>query len=222
MAKVGVILSGCGVMDGSEIHEAVLVLLSLSQRGATYQCMAPDKPVPVVNHLTKKAEKEPRNMLAEAARIARGDIVKLSDVKGDQYDAFILPGGFGAAKNLCSFAASGADCEVDVDVERVLKEAHAAKKPLGFACIAPVIGAKVFGSEKPKLTIGHDKETAAGITAMGAEHVSSDVKDIVVDEAHRIVSTAAYMEAKNLTELHVGIDKLVAQVLEWAEGQDAA
>lgn len=222
MAKVGVILSGCGVMDGSEIHEAVLILLSLSQRGATYQCMAPDKPVPALNHATKIAEKEPRNMLAEAARIARGDIVKLADVKGDQYDAFILPGGFGAAKNLCTFAGSGAECEVDPDVERVLKEAHAAKKPLGFACIAPVIAAKVFGSEKPKLTVGHDAETSAGIGAMGAEHVTCDVKDIVVDEAHRIVSTPAYMEAKNLTELHVGIDKLVAQVLEWAEGEEAA
>jgi len=222
MANIGVILSGCGVMDGSEIHETVLVLLSLNQRGATYQCMAPDKPVPVVNHLTKKPEKEPRNMLAEAARIARGEIVKLSEVKGDQYDAFILPGGFGAAKNLCTFAASGAECDVDADVERVLKEAHAAKKPLGFACIAPVIAAKVFGSEKPKLTIGNDKETAAGIKAMGAEHMTCDVKDIVVDETHRIVSTPAYMEAQNLTELHVGIDKLVAQVLEWAEGQELA
>lgn len=222
MAKVGVILSGCGVMDGSEIHEAVLVLLSLSQRGATYQCMAPDKPVAAINHVTKKPEKEPRNVFAEAARIARGEIVKLSEVTGDQYDAFILPGGFGAAKNLCTFAAEGSGCETDPDVERVLQEAHQARKPLGFACISPVIAAKVFGSEKPKLTIGRDDETAAGITAMGAEHVTCDVKDIVADETHRIVSTPAYMEAKNLTELHVGIDKLVAQVLEWAEGEEAA
>ncbi|MBA3312387.1 MAG: isoprenoid biosynthesis glyoxalase ElbB [Planctomycetota bacterium] len=222
MAKVGVILSGCGVMDGSEIHEAVLMLLSLSQRGATYQCMAPDKPAAAINHVTKKDEKEPRNVLAEAARIARGEIVKLSEVKGDQYDAFVLPGGFGAAKNLCTFAKDGPDCELDPEVARVLTEAHQARKPLGFACISPVIAAKVFGSESVKLTIGHDEETAAGMTAMGAEHITCDVKDIVVDETHRIVSTPAYMEAKNLTELHLGIDKLVAQVLEWAEGEELA
>jgi enhancing lycopene biosynthesis protein 2 len=222
MANVGVILSGCGVLDGSEIHESVLVLLSLNQRGATYQCMAPDKPAPAINHLTKHPEKEPRNILAESARIARGEIVKLSDIKGDQFDAFILPGGFGAAKNLCSFVQNGPKCDVDPDVSRVLTEAHKAGKPLGFTCIAPVIAAKVFGAEKPKLTIGHDKETADGIAAMGAEHVSCDVKDIVADETHRIVSTPAYMEAKNLTELHVGIDKLVAQVLEWAEGEEYA
>lgn len=217
MAKIGVILSGCGVSDGSEIHEAVLILLSLSQRGAEYQCIAPDKPFAVINHVTHKPEKELRNVLAESARIARGDIIRLADVKGDEFDGFILPGGFGAAKNLCGFAADGPECEVDPDLERVLRTAYEAKKPLGFACISPVIAAKVFGAESPKLTIGHDKETAAAIEAMSAKHVSCDVRDIVGDETHHIVTTPAYMEAKNLTELHLGIDKLVAQVLEWAE-----
>jgi len=216
MAKVGVILSGCGVFDGSEIQEAVLTLLSLNQRGAEYECLAPDKSAPAVNHLTKKPEAHPRNVLAESARIARGKIVKLSEVNGADYDAFILPGGFGAAKNLCTFATAGANCEVDPDVQRVLTEAHQAGKPLGFACIAPAVAAKVFGGEAVKLTIGHDAETAAGLEALGAEHVTCDVKDIVADETHRIVSTPAYMEAKNLTELYLGIDKLVAQVLEWA------
>jgi enhancing lycopene biosynthesis protein 2 len=217
MAKVGVILSGCGVFDGSEIHEAVLMLLALSQRGAHYQCMAPDKPFKAVNHLTKKPEKEERNILAESARIARGEILRLADVKGDEFDAFVLPGGFGAAKNLCTFAADGPKCQVDPDVQRVLTEAHKAGKPLGFACIAPAVAAKVFGKESPKLTIGHDAETAAGLEALGAQHISCDVRDIVVDETHRIVSTPAYMEAKTLAELYLGIDKLVAQVLEWAE-----
>lgn len=217
MAKVGVILSGCGVFDGSEIHEAVLILLSLSQRGADYECLAPDKPFDVVNHLTKKPAGEKRNVLAEAARIARGNVRPLAGAKGTDYDALILPGGYGAVKNLCTFAAAGPDCEVDPDVRRVLTEVHKAKKPLGFVCISPAIAAKVFGTESPKLTIGHDDETAAGLEAMGAEHVTCDVKDIVADETHKIVSTPAYMEAKNLTELYVGIDKLVAQVLEWAE-----
>ncbi len=216
MAKVGVILSGCGVFDGSEVHEAVLMLLSLSQRGAEYECMAPDKPADTVNHLTQQSEGEPRNVLAESARIARGKIVRLADVNAADYDAFVLPGGFGAAKSLCTFAAAGPDCEADPDVARVLTEAHRAGKPLGFACIAPAVAARVFGGESPKLTIGHDAETAAGLEAMGARHVTCDVKDIVVDETHRIVSTPAYMEAKNLTDLYLGIDKLVAQVLEWA------
>ncbi|HEX6983936.1 MAG TPA: isoprenoid biosynthesis glyoxalase ElbB, partial [Planctomycetaceae bacterium] len=217
MAKIGVILSGCGVLDGSEIHEAVLMLLSLSQRGAEFQCMAPDKTFTAVNHLTKRPEKEPRNVLAESARIARGNVLRLADVQADDYDAFVLPGGFGAAKNLCTFAADGPGCEVDPDVARLLTDAHRAGKPLGFACIAPAVAAKVFGTDSPKLTIGHDAETASKLKAMGAKHVSCDVKDIVVDEAHRIVSTPAYMEAKSLAELYLGIDKLVAQVLEWAE-----
>src|SRR5690606_16033379 len=127
------------------------------------------------------------------------------------------PGGFGAAKNLCTFATDGAKCDVDPDVKRVLNEAQKAGKPIGFACIAPAVGAKVFGSNAPKLTIGHDAKTAEALEALGAEHVTCDVRDIVADETHRIVSTPAYMEAKNLTELHIGIDKLVAQVLEWAE-----
>ena len=216
MAKVGVILSGCGVFDGSEIHEAVITLLCLSQRGAEYECLAPDKTMPAVNHLTKKPEASPRNVLVESARIARGNVRSLGGVTGGDFDGFVLPGGFGAAKNLCTFASHGAKCEVDPEVSRVLTEAHQAGKPLGFACIAPAVAAKVFGGESPKLTIGHDAETAAGLEALGAQHVSCDVKDVVVDEAHRIVSTPAYMEAKNLTELYVGIDKLVAQVLEWA------
>lgn len=222
MVNIGVILSGCGVMDGSEIHEAVLILLSLSQRGAKYQCMAPDKPVPAINHVTKQAEKEPRNVFAEAARIARGEIVRLSEVKGGEYDGFILPGGFGAAKNLCNFATNDGECEVDADVARVLTAAHKVHKPLGFVCISPVIAAKLFGAESPKLTVGQDEDTAASLEAMGAKHVTCDVKDIVADETHRIVSTPAYMEPNSLTEIHLGIDKLVAQVLEWAEGQELA
>lgn len=222
MSKIGVILSGCGVLDGTEIHEAVLTLLSLSQRGAEAQCMAPDKAAPSMNHVTKMPEQDPRSVLAEAARIARGQILSLAEVRGGEFDAFILPGGFGAAKNLCTFATAGAACEVDPEVRRVLTEAFDARKPLGFACIAPVIAAKVFGEHAPKLTIGHDAETAAGLEAMGAQHVTCDVKDIVVDEPHRIVSTPAYMEARSLTELHLGIDKLVAQILEWAAVPDYA
>ena len=217
MARVGVILSGCGVSDGSEIHEAVLLLLSLDQRGADAKCLSVDEPFTAVNHLTQKPEHGTRNALAESARIARGKVGSLAKVKIADFDAFILPGGFGAAQTLSTYAADGPECEIHPDVRRVLEEAQAAGKPLGFACIAPVVGARVFGKLSPRMTVGRDEETTANLKAMGAEAVPCDVRDIVADERHQIASTPAYMEAENLTELQLGLDKLVAQILEWVE-----
>ena len=222
MTRVGLILSGCGVSDGSEIHETVLLMLSLDQRGADCRPLAIDEPFTPVNHLTQKSEHETRNVLAEAARIARGEIDPLAKVKVADFDAFLLPGGFGAASNLSSYAADGPECEIQPDVRRVLEEAQAAGKPLGFACIAPVIAARVFGKLSPRLTIGRDEETSRNLKAMGAEVVPCDVRDIVIDERHRIASTPAYMEANNLTELQLGLDKLVAQILDWVEQEGPA
>ncbi|MEX0876068.1 MAG: isoprenoid biosynthesis glyoxalase ElbB [Phycisphaerales bacterium] len=212
MAKVGVILSGCGVFDGSEIQEASATLISLAQHGIEYQCMAPDKDFEVIDHTNQQKTGEKRNVLTEAARIARGEIIDVKGVKGGDYDAFFLPGGFGAAKNLCTFAEQGPDCSVDAEVERVLREANDAGKPIGFICIAPAIGAKVFGGEGVKLTIGHDKGTAAGIGKMGAKHVEADAEGIVVDDEHNIVSTPAYMEAKNPAQVYAGINALVENI----------
>lgn len=217
MARVGLILSGCGVSDGSEIHEAVLLLLSLDQRDAEYRCLSVDEPFTPINHLTQKAESGARNALAESARIARGEIDSLAKVKVEDFDAFILPGGFGAAQTLSTYAADGPECDVHPAVRGALEEAQAAGKPLGFACIGPVIGARVFGKLAPRLTIGRDEDTCANLKAMGAEAVPCDARDIVADARHRIASTPAYMEAKSLTELHLGLDKLVAQILEWTE-----
>jgi len=215
MSKVGVILSGCGVFDGSEIHEATLLLLCLDQQGAEYQCIAPSKPLDVVDHRRQQPSGEKRDVLEESARIARGNVVDLADVDVNDYDAFVLPGGFGAAKNLCTFASEGADCSVDPQVEQVLKEAHAAGKPIGLACIAPAVGARVFGnSPSVKLTIGHDAETAKQLEALGARHEECDVDETVFDAENRIVSTPAYMEAKSIKELLPGLEKLVAKVLE--------
>lgn len=212
MTKVGVILSGCGVFDGSEIQEASATLIALAQRGIGYQCMAPDREFEVIDHLTQKPTGEKRNVLTESARIARGEIVSLSDVKGADFDAFFLPGGFGAAKNLCTFAMQGADCEVDPQVERVLKEANDAGKPIGFICIAPALGAKVFGDKHVKVTIGHDPGTAAAVSATGATHVRADASEIVVDDTLNIVSTPAYMEAKNPAQVFEGISALVENI----------
>src|SRR5690606_2289834 len=135
----------------------------------------------------------------------------------DDFDAFVLPGGFGAAQNLSTYATEGAECSVNADLHKLLTDAHAAGKPLGFACIAPVIAAKVFGHLNPQLTVGRDEETSGNLNAMGADAVPCGARDIIVDERHRIASTPAYMEAANMTELQLGLDKLVAQILGWVE-----
>lgn len=216
--KVGVILSGCGVFDGSEIHEAVLTLLALDQRGAMVQCFAPNKNFDAVDHLTRKPAGSQRNILSEAARIARGQIADLATAQGNQLDAWVLPGGFGAAKNLCTFASDGPNCQVDPQVARVLNQAQQAGKPIAFLCIAPTVAAKVFGqSLHPTLTIGHDEGTAAQIERMGARHQACDAGNYVVDGAHRIVSTPAYMEAKSISQLHQGIDATIAKLLDLAK-----
>ncbi|MEA5616062.1 isoprenoid biosynthesis glyoxalase ElbB [Nodularia spumigena] len=213
MAKVGVILSGCGYLDGAEIHEATSVLIALSQRGVAWRCLAPRKALAVVDHATSEATGETRDVFTESARIARGKIDDLAVVKGTDYDAFILPGGFGAAKNLCGFAAEGPGCWVDDQVERVLREAHAAGRPIGFACIAPALGARVFGGEQPLLTIGHDAGTAAAIEKTGARHRAVGVREIVVDGARRFVSTPAYMEETDPGAVFEGVSKMVGAVL---------
>ncbi len=213
MTKVGVILSGCGYLDGAEIQEAVSALIALSQAGVAYRCLAPSKPLRVVDHLTGTQSDESRDVLTESARIARGEISDLAGVKGDQFDAFVLPGGFGVAKNLCTFAAEGPDCEVDPEVSRVLREAHAAGRPIGFACIAPALCAKVFGDQKPKLTIGHDAGTAGALESLGASHTPADVPEIVTDSANRFVSTPAYMEETNPADVFAGVSEMVRAVL---------
>ncbi|WP_318376976.1 isoprenoid biosynthesis glyoxalase ElbB [Enterobacter sp.] len=217
MKKVGIVLSGCGVNDGSEIHEAVLSLLAIARNGAEAVCFAPDKSQSdVVNHLTGESMAESRNVLIEAARIARGAIQPLALASADTLDALIVPGGFGAAKNLSNFASQGAECTVDPDLKRLALAMHAAGKPLGFICIAPAMLPKIFDFPL-RLTIGTDIDTAELLEEMGAEHVPCPVDDIVVDEDNKVVTTPAYMLAQNIAEAATGIDKLVARVLVLAE-----
>ena len=216
--KVGVILSGCGFLDGAEIHEAVLTLLALDRLGADIQCAAPNKAqADVMNHAAGAPGEGGRNVLEESARIARGVIGDIKDMRGGDLDAVVVPGGYGAAKNLCSFASAGSDCTADPEVERVLREAHAAGKPIGAMCIAPALVARVFGKDlSPQLTIGSDAGTAQALEAMGASHADCAVDDVVVDEKNRIVTTPAYMLAKRISEAAAGIDKLCATVYEMA------
>lgn len=213
MKKVGVVLAGCGVYDGSEIHEAVITLLALDRAGVEAVCMAPDmEQLHVINHLTGEvAGGEKRNVLVEAARIARGKIRNLKEVKASDLDGVIFPGGFGAAKNLCDFAVKGAECAVHPEVSRLVKEVVAAKKPLAAVCIAPALLARVLGAEVPghRLTIGTDAGTAGALQAMGAEHVSCPVTEFVVDEKHKLISSPAYMLAGRISEAATGIEKTV-------------
>jgi len=217
MKRVAVILSGCGVYDGSEIHEATAVLLALDRNGAQVTIAAPAGPqMHVVNHLRgEPAAGESRDILVEAARIARGDIKAVADLDAADFDAVILPGGFGAAKNLSTFATAGADCTVNPRVEAFLRAMHDGGKVIGAVCIAPAVVARVFGGEFPvRVTIGTDPATAGAIAAMGAEHVDAAVDEIVVDQQHRIVTTPAYMLAGRISEVFDGVAKLVAKVLE--------
>lgn len=213
MKKIGVVLSGCGVYDGSEIHEAVLTLLALSRQGAEAICFAPDKrQADVINHLTGEPMAETRNVLIEAARIARGAVQPLAQADVSTLDALIVPGGFGAAKNLSTFASEGAECHVDPDLKRLAQALHAAGKPLGFICIAPAMLPRIFDFPL-RLTIGTDIDTAEIVEDMGGEHVPCPVDDIVVDEDNKIVTTPAYMLAQSIAEAATGIDKLVDRVL---------
>ncbi len=210
--KVGVLLSGCGVFDGAEIHESVLTLLFLDKAGAEAICMAPDTEFEVVNHLTQTSGGK-RNVLTESARIARGNIRNLKDVKASEMDALILPGGFGAAKNLSDFAVKGPEATVQPDVKRILEEMLSAGKPVGAICIAPATVAKALADKKPEVTIGTDAGTAAAIEKTGAKHKSCSVDMIHIDQKNKIVSTPAYMLGPGIKDVAVGIEKLVNQVL---------
>jgi enhancing lycopene biosynthesis protein 2 len=220
MARVGVCLSGCGFLDGAEIHESVLTLLALDQAGAQIVCCAPDvDQAAVVNHLTgKPAEGQARNVLVESARIARGDIRDVATMKASDLDALILPGGFGAARNLCTFATDGPDCSVHPQVERLIGEMLDARKPVGAICIAPALLARILGRKglPARLTIGSDPGTGAAIEQMGARHVPCACTSCVIDPEHHVVSTPAYMLAKGPAEVFEGVRKLVAEVLKMA------
>jgi len=213
--RVAVVLAGCGFLDGSEIHESVFTLLAIDRAGVRYQVFAPDKPQKdVIDHHRQRDTEEERNVLVESARIARSDAKPLSGLKMEEYDALIMPGGYGAAKNLVDYASQAAECSIDPHVERVLKEAHAMRKPIGAICIAPVIVARALGKEHhPVLTIGTDTATAGDIETMGGRHRIAGVTEIVVDDDNRIVSTPAYMSARRIAEVWDGISKLVDKVI---------
>jgi len=217
MKKIGVILSGCGFRDGSEIHEAVCALLAIDQAGAEAVCMAPDIELNKMNHCSMELTGAKRRVLVESARIARGKIRNISEVQAAELDALVLPGGFGAALNLCDFGQKGAAASVNPEVARLTQEIHAAGKPIGAICIAPALIAAILGKKAhPTLTIGTDPGTAAEVEKTGAKHQDCPVNEIVIDQANRIVSTPAYMLAERISEVYEGIGKCVKTVVEMA------
>lgn len=217
--KVGVLLSGCGVFDGSEIHEAVLTLLALDRAGAEIVCTAPDvEQMHVINHLTQQVTAEKRNVLVESARIARGEIRDLAEVTAADLDALIIPGGFGAAKNLSDFAVKGPEARVNPEVARILKEMTGAGKPVGAICIAPATLTRALSDLSPEVTIGNDEATASAIEAMGGRHRTCRVDMICMDEEHRIVTTPAYMLGPGIKNVAKGIEKLVDQIVAMISG----
>lgn len=222
--RVGVCLSGCGVFDGSEIHEAVLTLLALDEEGATAICIAPDTELDVVNHRTGEETGERRSVLDESARIARGNIRDLAEVTAEDLDALVFPGGYGAAKNLSDFAASGPRARPNAEVARLVVEMLEARKPIGGICISPAMLAAVLRDHgmKGRLTIGRDAQTAGHIESMGSKHLECPVQEFRVDEAHRIVTTPAYMLEAGVAGVAQGIRKLVGEVVRMArEGAPA-
>ena len=217
MKKIGVVLSGCGVYDGAEIHETVITLLAIDRAGAKSVCMAPDiDQIHVINHHNgEEMVGEKRNVLVESARIARGEIRDINAIKADDIDALVFPGGFGAAKNLSNFAEKGDECDVHPDVMRLVKEFVAKQKPQAALCIAPAMMAKIYESESVKLTltIGNDKDGISMIEAMGSQHQECVATDFVFDEKNRIVSTPAYMVGTSISEVAEGIEKTINKLV---------
>lgn len=213
MKKIAVVLAGNGVFDGAEIHEATLTLYSIEKNGATYEIFAPNiDQYHVINHITGEEMPEKRNVMIEAARIARGKITDLAKFKASDFDALIFPGGFGVAKNLCSFAFDGVDCTVNLDVEKAIRSMIEQKKPVGALCIAPVLLAKILGNVE--LTIGQDKNTADAIKSMGAKHKDTTHGEVIIDENYKIVTTPCYMLDANINQIGDGANNVVKAILD--------
>jgi len=212
MKKIAVLLSGCGVFDGAEIHEATLSLLAISRLGCSYEIFAPDiNQHHVINHLTGEEMDETRNVLVESARIARGNIRDLKQFNPASFDGLLLPGGFGAAKNLSTWAFEGADASVLPEVEEAITGMVALKKPVGALCISPVILAKILG--KVHLTIGDDEGTIDALETLGVKHVYTTHGEVVVDPDHLLVTTPCYMLDANIVQIAEGASNVVDAML---------
>ncbi|MDX1399084.1 MAG: isoprenoid biosynthesis glyoxalase ElbB [Oceanospirillum sp.] len=211
--KVAVILSGCGVFDGAEIFESTLTLLHLDHHNAEVTCFAPDiEQHHVIDHRTGETMDEKRNVLTEASRINRGEVLPLQEANPDNFDAVIVPGGFGVAKNFSDFAFNGGNCDVYEPFAELLRGFHEQRKPIGMICIAPVLIPKILG-KGISCTVGHDAAASGEVDSMGGVHIGCNVDNIVVDYEHKVITTPAYMEAQRISEAEKGISILVEKVI---------
>jgi len=212
MKKIAVVLSGSGVFDGSEIHEATLSLLAIAKNGCSYEIFAPDmEQHHVINHLTGEVMAEKRNVLVESARIARGKIKALKEFKAGDFDGLLFPGGFGAAKNLSDWAFNGPDAKVHEEVKAAILSMIKANKPLGALCISPVLFIKVLGDVK--VTLGSDKNDEEAVLAAGAQHVKTSHGETVVDKTYKLVTSPCYMLAATILHIEEGANNVVKEML---------
>jgi enhancing lycopene biosynthesis protein 2 len=212
--RFAIVLSGCGRADGSEIHESTCAMLAIDCLNSTYQCFAPDiKQAMVVNHITGEKVDQERNVLVESARIARGDIKSLNEFRPEDFDAIVFPGGIGAVINWCDFSVSGVSCQVETSIRKAIWDSYKKGLPIGAMCIAPVLIAKVLGSEGVKVTIGNDEQVAASVTKTGAIHENVGAIGVCVDEIHKVVTTPAYMLAQSIKEVCEGADNMIKELI---------
>lgn len=214
--RVAVVLSGCGYLDGSEITEAISTLICLSEAGVDTQCFAPDIELETKSHLEGKSDGSRRNVLIESARIARGHVRDLKELREGDFDAIVFPGGYGAALNLSSWGRDGSKSKVHGEVTRVIREFHGSHKPIGAMCIAPTLVAKTLGDQGVHVTIGDDPATSGEIEKTGAHHVTCAVTDYVSDRDHKVLTTPAYMYEAKPHEVYQGIRKMIRELVEMA------
>lgn len=213
MKKFAVILCGCGSMDGSEIHEAVMTLLAIDRNECEYSIFAPnDNQYHVIDHVTGQATDEKRNMMVEAARIARGQILPLEACHADDFDALVFPGGFGAAKNLFTYALNGKDCTVREDIAALIREFHGQQKPIGALCIAPVMLAKVLGDIT--ITVGNDEDTINNVLSFGSKHINTLQTGVIADKQNMIFTTPCYMLPARISDIADCAENLIEAILE--------
>ena len=209
--RFAVVLAGCGVFDGSEIHEATMTLYAIMKNQGEYEIFAPDiTQHHVINHISGDEMKETRNVLIESARIARGKIRSLNEFRAEDFDAVIFPGGFGVAKNLSGFAFDGPDCQINPEVERTVKDMVNSGKPVGALCISPAIMAKIL--DNPVLTIGKDEGTVQALESMGATHKTTGHGEVVVDPNYKLVTSPCYMLDANILHIAEGADAVVKEI----------
>ncbi|NVK28443.1 MAG: isoprenoid biosynthesis glyoxalase ElbB [Flavobacteriia bacterium] len=225
--KIAVLLHGSGVYDGTEIHEAVLTLLAIEEAGHTYSCIAPNMVQHhVVNHLNGEEMNETRNVLIESARIARGEITDVANVNIGDYDALLMPGGFGTAKNFTKWAFEGPSGEIQESIKNLVLGFVSAKKPIGALCMSPTTVAKALqGTEyHAMLTVGSTEEASPydisaiseGLNSTGATAEMRTVREIAIDPNLKIVTAPCYMMKASITEVRNNIKEAVNSVIDLA------